>query len=117
MKLQVLVETRKRKKYTVTDLAGLGKEIWRGVDPQKFVDRERDSWRDRPIRMARRGRLTVAHPSKRATSPPLKAAAVERTRAAVRRSVAEKAGLAGIAGSWDGSDELASLIPPRRRRR
>ncbi len=28
----------------ITELAGLGKEIWAGIDPDEFVRRERDSW-------------------------------------------------------------------------
>ena len=34
----------RRRPYTIDDLRGVGKEIWRGVDVEKFVDRERDSW-------------------------------------------------------------------------
>jgi hypothetical protein len=31
--------------YTsILELQGLGKEIWRGVDAQEYVDRERASW-------------------------------------------------------------------------
>jgi hypothetical protein len=26
------------------DLQGLGKEIWKGIDAQEYVDRERASW-------------------------------------------------------------------------
>ena len=29
---------------SVLELQGLGKEIWRGVDAQEYVDRERASW-------------------------------------------------------------------------
>jgi hypothetical protein len=28
----------------ITELRGLGKEIWRGQDAQQYVDHERDSW-------------------------------------------------------------------------
>ena len=28
----------------VTELKGLGKEIWQGIDVQKYIDEERDSW-------------------------------------------------------------------------
>jgi len=31
-------------KLDIMDLAGLGKEIWEGIDAQEYVDRERDSW-------------------------------------------------------------------------
>lgn len=30
--------------HQVTDLRGLGKELWKGVDPDEYVDQERDSW-------------------------------------------------------------------------
>lgn len=29
---------------TITDLKGLGKEAWKGVDPDEYVAEERDSW-------------------------------------------------------------------------
>ncbi len=28
----------------ITGLRGLGKEIWRGIDAQEYVNQERDSW-------------------------------------------------------------------------
>ena len=28
----------------ITELRGLGKEIWQGQDAQEYVDRQRDSW-------------------------------------------------------------------------
>ncbi len=28
----------------ITDLKGLGKELWQGVDPDEYVANERDSW-------------------------------------------------------------------------
>jgi hypothetical protein len=31
-------------KHSILDLEGLGKEIWQGVDPDKLVAEERDSW-------------------------------------------------------------------------
>jgi hypothetical protein len=30
--------------HQITDLRGLGKEIWKGVDADQHVARERDSW-------------------------------------------------------------------------
>jgi hypothetical protein len=30
--------------HQVTDLRGLGKEVWKGVDADEYVDGERDSW-------------------------------------------------------------------------
>lgn len=29
---------------SITELRGLGKEIWQGQDAQEYVDQERDSW-------------------------------------------------------------------------
>ncbi|MCG8583764.1 MAG: hypothetical protein MI757_03535 [Pirellulales bacterium] len=31
-------------KHRVTDLRGLGKEIWEGIDADEYVAKERDSW-------------------------------------------------------------------------
>lgn len=30
--------------HRVTDLRGLGKEIWHGVDADEYVEKERESW-------------------------------------------------------------------------
>jgi len=32
------------KKRSITELRGLGKEIWEGIDPDEYVAKERDSW-------------------------------------------------------------------------
>jgi hypothetical protein len=29
---------------SILELQGLGKEIWRGIDAQEYVDRERNAW-------------------------------------------------------------------------
>jgi hypothetical protein len=29
----------------ITELRGLGKDVWRGIDPDAYVAQERDSWR------------------------------------------------------------------------
>ncbi len=31
-------------KHSIMELEGLGKDIWQGIDAQKYVDRERQSW-------------------------------------------------------------------------
>ncbi len=31
-------------KRSLTELRGLGKEIWQGIDAQEYVDRLRDEW-------------------------------------------------------------------------
>ena len=33
-----------RRRRSILDLQGLGKEIWRDVDAQEYIDQERDSW-------------------------------------------------------------------------
>jgi hypothetical protein len=30
--------------HSITELRGLGKEIWQGEDAQEYVNQERDSW-------------------------------------------------------------------------
>lgn len=31
-------------KRSILELEGLGKEIWKGIDAQEYVNQERDSW-------------------------------------------------------------------------
>ncbi|MEO8891626.1 MAG: hypothetical protein ABI417_08850 [Coleofasciculaceae cyanobacterium] len=31
-------------KRSILELRGLGKEIWKGIDAQEYVNQERDSW-------------------------------------------------------------------------
>lgn len=43
--LSQLVHNKKESgKRDILDLRGLGKEIWEGIDAQKYVDEERPSW-------------------------------------------------------------------------
>lgn len=37
-----------RRHHKITELAGLGKEIWQSVDAQQYVDSARDEWGERP---------------------------------------------------------------------
>lgn len=30
--------------HRITEMRGLGKDLWQGVDPQEYVNAERDSW-------------------------------------------------------------------------
>ena len=30
--------------HEITELRGLGKEVWNGIDAQEYIDSERDSW-------------------------------------------------------------------------
>lgn len=34
-----------QKSHSILELKGLGKELWRSVDVDKYIQRERDSWR------------------------------------------------------------------------
>lgn len=34
----------KTKRHSILELKGLGKEIWKSVDSQEYVNKERDSW-------------------------------------------------------------------------
>ena len=44
--LASIVSHRTPAKYkrNIMELEGLGKDIWRGIDAQEYVDRERQSW-------------------------------------------------------------------------
>jgi hypothetical protein len=34
--------------HSILELAGLGEEVWRGMDPQVYIRQLRDEWDDRP---------------------------------------------------------------------
>jgi hypothetical protein len=36
------------KKHSILELAGLGEEIWRGIDAQEYVNQLRSEWDHRP---------------------------------------------------------------------
>ena len=36
--LRLLIDNRVGKKHSITELKGLGKEIWEGIDAQEYVD-------------------------------------------------------------------------------
>ena len=36
------------RQHRITELRGLGKEIWEGVDAQEYVNQLRDEWNHRP---------------------------------------------------------------------
>jgi hypothetical protein len=42
--VRALTEKTHSAKHHITELRGLGKEIWQGIDAQEYVDAERDSW-------------------------------------------------------------------------
>jgi hypothetical protein len=33
-----------QRRRSILELQGLGKEIWRDIEPQEYIDRERNSW-------------------------------------------------------------------------
>jgi hypothetical protein len=33
-----------QKRRSILELQGLGKEVWRNINPDEYVDRERDAW-------------------------------------------------------------------------
>lgn len=37
-----------REKHSILELAGLGAEIWQGIDAQEYVDQLRSEWDERP---------------------------------------------------------------------
>lgn len=39
-----LKKTLAWKKHSIMELEGLGAEIWKGIDAQEYVNRERESW-------------------------------------------------------------------------
>lgn len=44
IKILLSPEVTLQEKHSITELAGLGKEIWENIDAQKYVDEERASW-------------------------------------------------------------------------
>jgi phenylalanyl-tRNA synthetase alpha subunit len=37
-------EPSAQSRHRITEMRGLGKEVWKGIDAQRYVDMERDSW-------------------------------------------------------------------------
>src|SRR5205085_9994949 len=37
-------QVRARPRHSIMELEGLGKEVWEGVDAEKYIDEERNSW-------------------------------------------------------------------------
>ena len=42
--IRALTRDNREPKHHITELRGLGKEVWQGIDAQEYVDAERDSW-------------------------------------------------------------------------
>jgi hypothetical protein len=42
--IDALTQQQRTAKHRITELCGLGKEIWQGQDAQEYVNAERDSW-------------------------------------------------------------------------
>jgi hypothetical protein len=47
-------EAAPRQLRHLSELRGLGKEIWEGIDAQEYVDQLRSEWDERPCKLARR---------------------------------------------------------------
>jgi hypothetical protein len=41
-------DTALRQQRRISELRGLGKEIWQGIDAQEYVNRLRNEWNERP---------------------------------------------------------------------
>jgi hypothetical protein len=44
--LRALAQTPDEPMHEITELRGLGKEVWGNVDAQDYIDAERDAWDD-----------------------------------------------------------------------
>ncbi len=42
--IRALARDTREPKHHITELRGLGKEVWQGIDAQEYIDAERDSW-------------------------------------------------------------------------
>jgi hypothetical protein len=42
--IEALTAVEAKPSHSITDLRGLGRDIWQGEDAQEYVDQERDSW-------------------------------------------------------------------------
>lgn len=38
--------SRRKRKHSVLELRGLGKEVWQGIDAKEYVARERAAWEE-----------------------------------------------------------------------
>ncbi|HPV39721.1 MAG TPA: hypothetical protein PKX40_00980 [Spirochaetota bacterium] len=41
---EINLSSSQGEKYSITGIRGLGKEIWNGIDAQKYVNNERAAW-------------------------------------------------------------------------
>ena len=42
--IQALQPQPESSAHRITEMRGLGKELWQGTDPQEYVNAERESW-------------------------------------------------------------------------
>lgn len=42
--LRQRVKNNQRPRHSVMELEGMAKELWKGIDVEKFIDEERNSW-------------------------------------------------------------------------
>jgi hypothetical protein len=43
-----LQQVEEPKKHSILELAGLGAEVWQGIDPQEYINQLRSEWDERP---------------------------------------------------------------------
>lgn len=44
IKIIMSLEVLPREKHNLTELAGLGAEVWKDIDAQKYISKEREDW-------------------------------------------------------------------------
>jgi hypothetical protein len=42
--VKALLPSRSSRQHRITEMRGLGKDLWQGVDAQEYLNAERDSW-------------------------------------------------------------------------
>ena len=43
-----LQQVEEPQKHSILELAGLGVDVWKGIDPQEYIDQLRSEWDERP---------------------------------------------------------------------
>jgi hypothetical protein len=47
--LTMIIKSKVKKNRSILELKELGKEIWKSIDAQEYVNKERDSWNNNKI--------------------------------------------------------------------
>ncbi len=45
---EAISRSEEPQKRSILELAGLGEDLWKGIDPQEYVNQLRSEWDDRP---------------------------------------------------------------------